>query len=84
MVGRMTEEIGIGLAAAMMVSMAFRSRAEVKRRQDDPEYAAKVAARELLKAEEKYNAIYEQAAAENAEYERSPRAFIRRLSKSKV
>lgn len=75
---------GIELVPAlMMVAMSslFRSRAEIKRREDDPEYAKQAAVRELLKAEKIYNAAYEQAADDNAEYERSPRAFMRRLAR---
>lgn len=79
----MSEELNLGLASAMLVSMAFRSRAEVKRRQADPAYAAEERDREERKAEEQYSALYSQAITDNAEYECSPRAFLRRLSKSK-
>lgn len=76
---------GIELAPVLMMaamSRVFRSRAEIKRREDDPEYAKQAAARKLLKAEKEYNAIYEQAMADNDEYECAPRAFMRRLAKS--
>lgn len=77
----MKEDYNIGLVAAMLMATAFRSRAEIERRRQDPEYAAAARVRELEKAEAQYSILYEQANADNAEYECSPRSFRRRLKR---
>lgn len=70
-----------GALALVLASASFAS-LKRKRREQDPEYAAKEAERIAAKAEAKYEADYAQAQKDNDEFERSPRAFMRRLSKS--
>ena len=77
----MTEDIGIG--SALMMAAMFAMRGKKRRMENDPEYAVKEAERIAAKAEANYDADYVQAHKDNAEFEHSPRAFMRRLSKSK-
>lgn len=77
----MNEHVDIELSSALVMAAAFSIFGR-KRRMEDPEYAA--AEEELLrvKAEAKYVAEYNQALVDNAEHDRNPRAFLRRLSKT--
>ncbi len=74
-------EIGVGLEAVMM--MAALSVMNRKRKDLSPEDAAKRAEREAIQTEALYEAQYKQAHLDNEEYNRSPRAFRRRLTLSK-
>lgn len=70
------------LAMASIMAARFRTRWEKQRRIEDPEYKAKMEAEELERAEALYTRQYNAALADNYEYKRAPRAFMRRLAKS--
>lgn len=55
---------------------------EAKRHSNDPKYAEREAERIAFAQEEKHKKDYLNAIEDNAEYERNPRAFMRRLIKS--
>jgi hypothetical protein len=69
--------------SALVMAATFASFGRKRRMQEDPEYAAKEEERSAKKAEAKYEADYKQGIEDNAEFDRNPRAFLRRLSKSK-
>jgi hypothetical protein len=66
---------------ALVMAAAF-SMFGKKRRMEDPEYVAKEKEREERAAEARYDASYAQAHLDNDEYNRAPRAFLRRLLRS--
>lgn len=72
----------IELDSALLMAAAF-SMFGKKRKMQDPEYAAKEQERQVQAAEARYDAQYKQAHIDHEEYRRSPRAFMRRLTRSK-
>jgi len=69
-------------ALALVLASAGFAALKRKRNRDDPEDAAQEVARMAAKAEAEFQSDYEQARRDNAEYERSPRAYRRRLQKA--
>ena len=71
------------LSMIAVMSMIGRSRKQ-RLQKEDPEYAAAEEERIRLEEEKKYHAAYNAAQTDNEECNRNPRAFKRRLSRSKV
>jgi hypothetical protein len=71
------------LMDALVMAAAFSMFGKKRRMQDDPEYAEKEKQRQAKAAQDRYDADFAQAHLDNEEYNRSPRAFRRRLSQSK-
>ena len=69
----------IGLDAVMMI--AATAMLNRKRKDLSPEDVAKREEQELMAKESLYEAQYKQAHIDHEEYKRSPRAFLRRLTK---
>lgn len=76
----MSEDLAMASALVMAAIMSSRRQ---KQRMEDPEYAAKEEERVKQKAIEQYNAAYLEAQYDHEEFNRNPRSFLRRLSKSK-